>query len=288
MGSATGRAREALGDALRAARREAGITGVALAAQLNQPSQAWSQSKISKIEAGRQMPSEKEIRAWAAAVGADPERLLTIRETASREYSRFRDAFKEADGAATLQRAYAAAENAATRVFSFHPTVVSGLCQTAAYATALMQLVGGPTELGASEDDIARMIAARMRRGAILYEPDRDVTVLVSEASLHPQIGGPKVMRGQLEHLAGLATSAKATVGVIPLDQFPVLVGHGWYQRDRIVTIETAAGDLEIAEPIEIAQYERWAEILTSVALTGDAAADRCLELARDLQPAGS
>lgn len=135
----------------------------------------------------------------------------------------------------------------------------------------------------ASEDDVARMVAARMRRSAILYEPDRNVTILVAETALYPRIGGPDVMRTQLEHLAGLATRAKATIGVVPLDQFPVLVGHGWAHRDQVVTIETTAGDLEIADPIEVAQYERWAKALTSVALTGPDAADRCLATAREL-----
>lgn len=271
---------------MRAARREAGLTGTAIAEKLNHPGQPWSQSKVSKIEAGRQMPTEEEVRAWADAVGADPSRLMTIQERANWEYSVFRDAFEEEDGAAALQRAYAAAEAAATKVFSFHPTVVSGLCQTAAYATALMKLVGGPVDHGASEEDVDRMIAARMRRGPILYEPGREVTVLIAEASLHARIGGPAVMRAQLEHIAGLATSAKATIGVIPLSEFPVVVGHGWYQRDQVVTVEAAGGDLEIADPVEVAQYERWAEVLTSVALTGTDAADRCAAIARDVHGA--
>ncbi|HEY9353760.1 MAG TPA: helix-turn-helix transcriptional regulator [Nocardioides sp.] len=281
MGSATRRAREALGDALKTARREAKITGIALAAQLQETGQTWSQSKVSKIEAGRQMPTDEEVRAWAAAVGADPDRLLAIQERASWEYSVFRDTFGQDDGPAAIQRAYEAAESAAARVFSYHPTVIPGLCQTADYAAALLELIGGPVEHGATEDDVARMIAARMRRSAILYEPGRDVTVLVAETALYPRIGGPDVMRTQLEHLAGLATRAKATIGIVPLDQFPVLVGQGWDQRDQVVTIETTAGDLEIADPVEVAQYQRWAEALTDVALTGAAAAELCLRLAR-------
>lgn len=284
MGGATRRAREALGDALRTARRDARITGVALAAQLQESGQIWSQSKVSKIESGRQMPTDDEIRTWAAAVDTDPERLLAIQERASWEYSVFRDSFGQDDGPAALQRAYEAAESAAARVFNYHPTVVPGLCQTADYATALLKLIGGPVEHGASEDDLARMVAARMRRSAILYEPGRDVVVLIAESALYPRIGGPDVMRTQLEHLAGLATRAKATIGIVPLDQYPVLIGQAWDQRDQVVTIETTSGDLEIADPVEVAQYERWAEALTAVALTGAAAADLCLKLARDLQ----
>ncbi|NGN95756.1 helix-turn-helix domain-containing protein [Nocardioides sp. KC13] len=283
MSGPTRRAREALGDALRTARREAGVTGVALAAQLQRTGQAWSQPKISRIEAGRQVPTSDEVRAWATAVGADLDRLLAIQQRASWEYSVFRDAFQDDDGAAALQRATAAAEKASTTIFNYEPAAVPGLCQTPGYAAALLELLGGPVEHGASEDDVAAMIAARMRRSSILYEPGRNVTILVSETALHPCIGGPAVMRAQLEHLADLAIRAKATVGIVPLNQYPVLVGHGWVQRDQVVTIETTAGSLEIADPVEVAQYERWAEALTKVALTGSDAADRCLELARGL-----
>lgn len=281
MAEPTRRAREALGEALKAVRREAGLSGTALASRLNQPGQPWSQPKVSKIESGRQLPTEPEVRAWAEAAGTDPERLLAIQERASWEYSVFRDAYQIEDGPAALQRAYAAAETNASTIFSYHPTVVPGLCQTADYVTALLKLVGGPVEHGASEHDIARMIAARMRRGGVLYEPGRDVTVLIAEAALHARIGGAAVMKAQLEHIAGLAIGTRATIGIIPLEEFPVLVQHGWDQRDRVITLETTAGELEIADPIEVAQYERWAKVLTSVALTGAEAAARCLELAR-------
>ena len=39
-------------------------------------------------------------------------------------------------------------------------------------------------------------------------------------------------------------------------------------QRDNIVSIETTAGDIEIADPDELAQYERWASLLTDAAIT--------------------
>jgi transcriptional regulator with XRE-family HTH domain len=53
------RARQDLGRRLREIRRSAGLTGVQLAEQL-----AWSQSKISKIEIGRQAPESTEIADW--------------------------------------------------------------------------------------------------------------------------------------------------------------------------------------------------------------------------------
>ena len=56
------------------------------------------------------------------------------------------------------------------------------------------------------------MIASRLRRQAILYEPGRDITLLIGEAALHTRLATPVSMLAQLDHLARLAetlTTAK-------------------------------------------------------------------------------
>lgn len=58
------RAREALGLRLRELRRDARLTGRQLAAV-----HGWHPSKVSKIEGGKQTPSEADIEAWARACG---------------------------------------------------------------------------------------------------------------------------------------------------------------------------------------------------------------------------
>lgn len=50
----------------------------------------------------------------------------------------------------------------------------------------------------------------------------------------------------------------------------PILPLNGWEQRDNIISIETTAGDIEIADPDELAQYERWASLLTDAAVSDD------------------
>ena len=61
-----------------------------------------------------------------------------------------------------------------------------------------------------------------------------------------------------------------ARVGVVPLSRCPILPLNGWEQRDNIISIETTAGDIEIADPDELAQYERWASLLTDTAVSDD------------------
>lgn len=143
------------------------------------------------------------------------------------------------------------------------------LLQTPEYARAILALPGGPADHGATPDEIDRMIAARMRRASILYEPGRDITILVGEAALRTQVGSAEVMERQRAHIAHLAESlTHAKVGVIPFDRCPILPLHGWEQRDNIITIETTAGDLEVADPIEVRQYERWGELLCDAVAT--------------------
>ena len=268
------RAREALTEALRDARRAAGLTGAGLADALGS---GWSQPKVSKIESGRQSVSEAEVRAWAAAVGADKEMLLALRERADHEHAAFRDAHHADGGVEQHQEAYAATEVAAKVLTSYQPHSVPELLQTPDYARALLALAGGSRDRDPGE--VSHVIAARLRRSAILYEAGRSITILVGEAALHHLVGSPDIMRAQIDHIAKLATTTQATIGIVPLQSFPVLVQHGWDQRDRIVTLETSAGDLEIADPVEVARYEHWTQLLLEHALTGAAAAERCAQI---------
>lgn len=274
MVAPTRRARVALSEALRQARRDANLTGAALSQRLGA---GWAQPKVSKIEAGRQIPTPAEIQAWAEVTTTNADQLLAIHQRALHEYETFRDSYDAEGGADHLQGAYADAERAATLINGFQPNIVHGLLQTPDYARHLLRLPGGPSDHGADSDEIDRMVAARMRRSAILYEPGRQITILIGEAALHNQIGSPDLMRGQLDHIARLATTAThATIGIVPFTNFPVLVQHGWDQRDQIITLETTAGDLEIADPVEVAQYEHWAELLLNAAATGQDAAHLC------------
>src|SRR6266702_4533037 len=61
-------ARNALGKRLRGLRQQAGLTGKQLAESLS-----WPASKVSKLENGRQTPTDADIRNWAATTESDSE-----------------------------------------------------------------------------------------------------------------------------------------------------------------------------------------------------------------------
>ncbi|MGH3839716.1 MAG: helix-turn-helix domain-containing protein, partial [Pseudonocardiaceae bacterium] len=122
-------AREAFGARLRDLRKDAGLTGRALADLTG-----WQLSKISKIEHGKQNASEDDIRAWCRHGNAEDQILdliATVRhiETMWLEWRR------------TLQTGVKVRQQRSlslyrkTKTFRvYQPTVVWGTLQTAEYA----------------------------------------------------------------------------------------------------------------------------------------------------------
>ncbi|MBF6178714.1 helix-turn-helix domain-containing protein [Nocardia otitidiscaviarum] len=111
-----------------------------------------------------------------------------------------------------LQRYYGM-EYGAEAIRSYDSLVIPGLLQTEEYARALIS-----ADVMIRPVQVEQLVAVRMRRQQRLSDDDRpEVTAVVGEATLRQQIGGPKVLRGQLEHLARLLDDNDAvTVRVIP------------------------------------------------------------------------
>ena len=275
LAASTQRAHQALTDLLRQLRIATGTTGSQFAARLGE---GWAQPKVSKIETGKQLPTAADIEAWAAATGADTQELLDLRERARIEYRTFRERYADVTGADRLQDSIATAEAAATQIVHYEPLLIPGILQTADYARELLHLPSGPGQSGATEDEISRMIAARLRRQAILYETGRQITVLIGEAALRMQLASPQTMRAQRQHIAHLAQSlTTATIGVIPFAaQMPIATLNGWTIIDDLAAIETDVGSLEIADPQHIARYQHNTDLLLQIASLGQDAAALC------------
>lgn len=276
------RARQRLAERLRATRRQAGLSGIELAAALGA---GWDQPKVSKLDTGKRIPTTADVTAWAAATGSDEAELLALLDRAQREYATFQELYAQAGSADSLQTAIGAAEQAASRVARYQPAMVIGLLQTGQYAHELLHLAGGPAEV-TPEDEIARMIASRMRRAAILYEPGREVTLLMGEAAIRTRLASPAIMRDQLAHLGRIAVTAppNVTVGIVPFDrQWPIVTMGGWALVDDLLILEHPGGDLELADPAEVERYWRNTRLLLDVAATREAAAELCRTAAADL-----
>lgn len=275
MAASTQRTRHQLAERLRRLRLATGATGAQFAERLGE---GWRQPRVSKIETGKQLPTPADIRAWAAAASADPAELLDLLDRARIEYATFRERIADLAGVDRLQDAIGAAETAATRIAHYQPVLIPGIVQTAEYARELLRLPSGPAESGASDEEINRMIASRLRRQAILYEPGRSITVLMGEGALRTNVASPATMHAQREHIARLAeTLTTATIAIIPFTaRAPIATLHGWSLTDDLATIETDAGNLEIADPEHVERYWHHTRLLLEAATTDSAAAALC------------
>ncbi|ARE76373.1 transcriptional regulator [Streptomyces sp. Sge12] len=104
---------------------------------------------------------------------------------------------------------YAEMEARATFISTYQCQLVYGLLQTTDYARAVLG-VDNPGTLDTA-------VAARMDRQRILGRANPPVLwVVLDEAALYREIGGPEVMRAQLAHLLSLQSQQWLEIQVLP------------------------------------------------------------------------
>jgi hypothetical protein len=159
-------------------------------------------------------------------------------------------------------RAYVDLESAATLIRTFESQLVPGLLQTADYVRAV---VGG-ARTDSSPEEVESRVALRLERQALLTRPGPGkprLWAVVDEAALRRPVGGPKVMRAQLEHLIEASGWPNVTLQVLPLTEgaHPTMVGafsilrFGDNELPDVVYIEHLTNALYLDKPDEVAQY---------------------------------
>ena len=155
---------------LRALRAAAGLSGNRLAQQLG-----WPQPRVSKLETGKQVPTEDDLKAWFTATGATEEQAAELAELLSAariEYATWRGVQRTAGGLARRHAERGMWEAATTRIAEYQPAMVPGLVQTTAYARALLTSPLAST-MNITEADTDALVAERVKRQDILYQPGR-------------------------------------------------------------------------------------------------------------------
>jgi transcriptional regulator with XRE-family HTH domain len=198
------------------ARRELGVElrrlrgdrkGAAVAAALG-----WSESKLSRIETARTGIREPDLDRLLALFGAPAEECRRLRELAWRGRARvwwspYRSSLTEP------YDEYVALEAEATILHEWEAQVVPGLLQTDEYARAVISA-------GADRADpevVDARIRLRMDRQTVLSRatPPR-LCVVLDEAVLHREVGGPAVLRRQLQRLVDACGRPGVQLQVLP------------------------------------------------------------------------
>ncbi|MFI6440171.1 helix-turn-helix domain-containing protein [Streptomyces sp. NPDC050759] len=109
--------------------------------------------------------------------------------------------------------AYVSLEAGAQTVRTYEPHYVTGLLQTPAYARGVLR-GGFPNE---ADEDLGRRVDLRLRRQGLLGRPGAPTLwVVMEEAVLHRVVGGPEVMREQIERLLEVSELEHVSVDVVP------------------------------------------------------------------------
>jgi len=120
-----GEDRQNLADALRDLRKASGLSGDRLARRCG-----MSQSKVSRIETGRLLPSVVDVDRMLHALGVDPAtcaELLALARVANAEYQDVRASVRR--GLHHRQRELSALEADASEMYHFLPALITGLLQ---------------------------------------------------------------------------------------------------------------------------------------------------------------
>ncbi|MEW1777895.1 helix-turn-helix transcriptional regulator [Streptomyces sp. NPDC086777] len=109
--------------------------------------------------------------------------------------------------------AYVSLETGARTLRTYEPHYATGLLQTREYARHVLS-GGFPND---SDEDLERRVNLRLRRQVLLERSDAPTLwVVMEEAVLHRVVGGPEVMREQIERLLEVSELAHVSVDVVP------------------------------------------------------------------------
>lgn len=265
----------------RRARLAATLKRMRRAASLSQADIArrtgWVQPKVSRLETGAQLPTEGDIRTWAAQTYASAEQieaLLDMLSAAHVDYTPTADLLKRGS-LARRQAHIGAMEAAAERIGEYQPAFIPGLVQIPAYGRSLLELPGSARSKGASDAEIDRIIAGRVRRQELLSEPGRRWQFVIGEAALWSAPGGLDVQQTQLDHLIAVRELPGVELGVVPLRApLPIVPLSGFRVLDEeFVFVESLAGEQRL-EGSEITPILRAFEAARRAAVTGTAVAE--------------
>ncbi|HEU5472264.1 MAG TPA: helix-turn-helix transcriptional regulator [Actinophytocola sp.] len=272
-------ARTALGKRLREARQVAGLNGRQLAESLS-----WPPSKVSKLENGRQTPTDDDIRAWTDATHTQDETdaLLASLHTLEVQYAEWQRIFRT--GLKPRQRQHLEWDQKTRFIRAFEASLIPGLLQTAEYAR--FRFADGIRRLKLP-NDLDDVVALRVKRQEILYRPDKRFHFVLTEAALRYRLCPTEVMIGQLDRLLSLSQLPNVRLGIIAFEtQYDTAPKHGfWIYDEERVLIETVSAALDLRQPQEVELYANTFEQLAAVASYGRSARKIINRVIGDIAP---
>jgi hypothetical protein len=234
----------------------------------------WTAGKLARMERRNwRRPNPRDIKDLLDLYGVTDEAQRDYLITLAREGRQRGWWHSYVDMLSEQYTTYIDFEAGAKALYAFQPISLPGLLQTKDYALALVK--EGPAEI--SDAEAERRVDLRMERQRILTGEDPlRLWVVLDEAVLRRQVGGPDVMRGQLAHLLEVTKLALVTLQVISFEAGahsgttgPFTILEFPDPRDpQAVYVDTPAGELFVEHLEEVRRFQTAFERLRATALS--------------------
>jgi transcriptional regulator with XRE-family HTH domain len=232
-----------------------------------------SASKVSRVETGRVSVSPRDVRDLLEIYNVSEDQreglVQLARESRQKGWWHHYGDTVQPRGAT-----YLGLEGAASEIRVFRVSRVPALLQTADYA----RTATAAARPGDSLPQIERLVDLQLERQRQAMTNQPTVWAVLDEAVLHRHVGGPEVMRAQLEYLCDLGAMPDIHLQVIPFGggahpcmDMPFVILRFPDQADPdVVCVTHKTGLLCIEDPVEVDQYNVYFHHLQAMALSFD------------------
>ncbi|GAA1244929.1 helix-turn-helix transcriptional regulator [Prauserella halophila] len=259
------RDRKDLADTLRQLRKAAGLSGERLAARIS-----MSQSKISRIESGKALPTVSDVERILQGLDSVPDDVrrdvLALTRTANVDYVSVRSAARL--GIWRRQAEIKSLTESSSVVRHLLPVMPSGLLQTPEYARRTLT----PTIEGRPARDVDRAVRARLDAQETLNDETKRFHFVLTEQAVRIKLAPEPVMVDQVRHLATVSKRPNVDLAILPLSaeiSSPPLNVFVVYD-DRLVTTETLSGSLALRDSRDVAYHLNLFDHFREHAASGD------------------
>jgi transcriptional regulator with XRE-family HTH domain len=260
-----------LGSELRRLREKAGVSSVAAAKAIG-----GSESKISRMELGRSGFKGADVAILLSLYGiTDPEerdQLLSLARRANQPgwWHSYGDVLP------SWFQSYIGLEQAASRIRTYEPQFVPGLLQTEDYAAAVIALGDFQPE------EVERRVALRATRQRTFRDGALRLWAVIDEIALRRPVGGPEVLRGQLEYLMAAAKQPGLTLQVTPFAASAKHAAPGGFtimrfadpQLPDVIYVEQLGNALYLDKREDVDRYTLAMDRLSVISATPDESID--------------
>lgn len=198
------------------------------------PPLGWYVAKVTKLEKGDVTISVAEINVLIDLYGVGGEEAEKVRRLGAEARKRDRPS-RVPDWGQT----YIALETAAAEIKVYDGELIPGTLQSQDYARAVLSL-----SVANTPDEIEARATERAQRGKRLYasEPP-SLWVVLGEAALYREVGGPHVLCAQLQHMLDVGQLRHVTIQVLP------------FKTGEHIALGTSFKLLHLADPVATFAY---------------------------------